>query len=191
MLYNTITYQVEFFSYWHAGSGLAGSTYADSVVNKDESNLPLIPGKTIKGLLREAAETLNHLDKKVVTDEFITDVFGDRTQEGKSELKKEGKAFFRNAGLSKVLSDNIIHADLSQDLYHVISSTKIDANGQAQDGSLRQLEVTIPITMYGQIEHFPGHGYEMQLENCFKWVKQLGQSRNRGLGRCKFSIVKK
>ena len=183
MLNNTITYQIEFFSYWHAGSGLAGSTYADSVVNKNESNLPLIPGKTIKGLLREAAETLNKLDKKMVSDEFIVDIFGDRTQ--------EGKAFFGNVGLSKVLSDRIIQSDLSQDLYNVISSTKIDANGQAQDGSLRQLEVTIPITMYGQIEHFSGEGYEPQLENCFKWVKQLGQSRNRGLGRCKFSIVKK
>ncbi len=191
MLNNTITYQVEFFSYWHAGSGLAGSTYADSMVNKDESNLPLIPGKSIKGLLREAAETLNLLDKKLVSDEFIADVFGDRSEEGKANLKKEGKAFFGNVGLSKVLSEGIIHSGLTPDLYHVISSTKIDANGQAQDGSLRQLEVTVPLTMYGQIEHFPGQGYETQLENCFKWVKQLGQSRNRGLGRCKFSIVKK
>lgn len=184
-----ITYQIEFFSYWHAGSGLAGSTYADSVVNKNEDNLPLIPGKTIKGLLREAAENINELNKQMVSDEFILDVFGEREEGGAADYKKEGKAFFTNVGLSKTLSENILKSNFTEDLYHVISSTRIDVNGQAEDGSLRQLEVTVPITVYGTIEQFPNTRYQTQLKNCFKWIKQLGQNRNRGLGKCKFSIV--
>lgn len=185
-----IIYQIEFFSYWHAGSGLAGSSYADNVVNKNEDNLPIIPGKTIKGLLREAAEDINELDPQLVSTQFIIDVFGERVKNGNAVSKKEGKAFFTNVNLSKELCENIIKSDYTTDLYHVISSTKINEQGQADDGSLRQLEVTIPLTMYGSIEQFPDSNYENQLENCLKWVKQLGQNRNRGLGKCKFSIVK-
>jgi CRISPR/Cas system CSM-associated protein Csm3 (group 7 of RAMP superfamily) len=184
-----ITYQIEFFSYWHAGSGLAGSTYADSIVNKNEDNLPVIPGKTIKGLLREAAEKINELNKELVSNDFILNVFGEKESTGLIDYKKEGRAFFSNVSLSKSLSENILKSNLSDDLYHVISSTEIDNNGQAKDGSLRQLEVTIPITLYGSIEHFPDNNYEVQLANCFKWIKQLGHNRNRGLGKCKFSIV--
>lgn len=187
---NKITYQIDFFTYWHAGSGLSGSTYADSIVNRNENNLPIIPGKTIKGLLREAAENINQLNRELVSTDFIVDVFGESGNIENIDYKKEGKAFFTNVGLSKSLSEKILDANFTDDLYHVISSTKIDINGQAVDGSLRQLEVTIPITLYGSIEQFPDTKYEGQLENCFKWIKQLGQNRNRGLGKCKFSIVK-
>ena len=205
---NKIIYQIEFFSYWHAGSGLAGSTYADSVVNKNQDGLPIIPGKTIKGLLREAAETINGFDKNLVSDIFIEEIFGKRLEDGKKDMTSEekasyndkilagktnnygeGKAFFTNAGLSKNLTTSILNTAVVNDLYHVISSTKIDENGQVKDGSLRQLEVTIPITMYGSIEQFPDMKYKDEMENCFKWIKQLGQNRNRGLGKCKFSIV--
>jgi CRISPR/Cas system CSM-associated protein Csm3 (group 7 of RAMP superfamily) len=186
-----VIYQIEFFSYWHAGSGLTGNTYADNIVNKNEINLPIIPGKTIKGLLREAAKSINYLNKQMVTDKFLIDVFGEISETGGNDYQKEGKAFFSNASLSKELSENIIDSDYTKDLYHIISSTKIDKNGQAINGSLRQLEVTIPIIMYGSIEQFPDSNYESQLENCLKWVKQLGQNRNRGLGKCKFSIVNK
>lgn len=185
-----IIYQIDFFSYWHAGSGLSGSTYADSVVNKNENGLPVIPGKTIKGLLREAAENINQLDKNLVSDNFIVDVFG-VSADDTTNPAKEAKAFFTNATLSKKLSEDILEKDLTENLYHVISSTRIDENGQANDGSLRQLEVSVPITLYGSIEQFPDSNYENDLENCLKWIKQLGQSRNRGLGKCKFSIVKK
>ncbi len=194
---NKIIYQIEFFSYWHAGSGLAGSTYADSIVNKNKLGLPIIPGKTIKGLLREAAESINELDDTLVSDIFIQQVFGKRSgekevntgNEKKEDIYGEGKAFFTNVELSKKLTESILQKNYVNDLYHVISSTKINEHGQAEDHSLRQLEVTIPITLYGTIEQFPDVLYETELEHCFKWIKQLGQNRNRGLGKCKFSIV--
>lgn len=184
-----IIYQIEFFSYWHVGSGLAGSTYADSIVNKNIQNLPFIPGKTIKGLLRDAAEKINGFNEEMVSDEFIKDVFG-VSEEGNTNYQDEGKAFFTNAGLSQELSEGIIKSASENELYKVISSTKIDENGQAQEGSLRQLEVTIPLTLYGVIEHVPEGKYEKELSFCFDWIKQLGQNRNRGLGKCKFLIVK-
>ncbi len=41
-------------SYWHIGSGAGGDAVADSLVNRDAQGLPTIPGRTIKGLLRDA-----------------------------------------------------------------------------------------------------------------------------------------
>ncbi len=188
----TITYQIEFFSYWHAGSGLTGSTYADSIVNKDKNGLPFIPGKTIKGLLREAAESIHQLNPNIVSESFITEVFGVRkdTMGDQANYKDEGKAFFSNIGMSRKLSELIESNDLTGELFTVISSTKIDENGQAEDGSLRQVEVTVPLTLYGKIEQFPGTQFEKELQYSMGWIKQLGQNRNRGLGKCKISIIK-
>jgi CRISPR/Cas system CMR subunit Cmr4 (Cas7 group RAMP superfamily) len=54
----TIEYQIEFFSEWHCGSGLAAGADVDALVVKDKDKLPFVPGKTIKGLIREAADVL-------------------------------------------------------------------------------------------------------------------------------------
>lgn len=181
-------YQIEFFSFWHAGSGLSGSTYADSLVLKNGDNLPVIPGKTLKGLLREAAEAIHGLNDKLVSTEFITDVFGETEKVNGTEKRKEGEAFFGNATLSENLSKSLVEKKLTNSLYQVISSTQIDENGQARDHSLRQLEVTVPLTLYGSIEHLQKEEYKEQMQQCFNWIKQMGVNRNRGLGKCKFSI---
>ena len=51
---STIKYEIEFFSNWHCGSGLAAGADVDALVIKDQEGLPYIPGRTLKGLLREA-----------------------------------------------------------------------------------------------------------------------------------------
>jgi CRISPR/Cas system CSM-associated protein Csm3 (group 7 of RAMP superfamily) len=177
-----IIYKIQFFDYWHAGSGLAGSTYADSIVHKTEDELPMIPGRTVKGLLRDAAKILHELDNSLITKAFIVDVFG--------EKDTPTICFFSNATLSQKLAEKIVQENQQDALYEVLASTQIDADGQAKEGSLRQLEVTIPIILYGMIDDFPNnHLYKAQMIHCLNWVKQLGLNRNRGLGRCQFSIV--
>jgi len=185
---NAFIYQIEFFTFWHAGSGLSGSTYADSIVLKNGDNLPVIPGKTLKGLLREAAETIHVLNDKLISTEFIKDIFGEGEQINGNTKRKEGKAFFGNATLSEDLSKSLVDKKMTDSLYQVIASTQIDENGQAKDHSLRQLEVTIPLKLYALIDHFPMEEYKEQMQHCFNWIKQMGVNRNRGLGKCKFSI---
>jgi hypothetical protein len=179
---SSITYKVEFFDYWHTGSGLSGNTYADGIVNKNDDGLPVIPGKTIKGLLHEAADVLSAYDSSLVSASFIETVFG--------KAEKEPLCHFTNVTLSKKLADNILNKGNQQALFQVITSTAIDEDGQAKEGSLRQLEVTIPLVLYGTIEDVPNSLDDKEFENCFKWVKHLGVNRNRGLGRCQISIVK-
>lgn len=189
----TIAYQIEFFSYWHASSGLAGSTYADILVNKTGEGLPFIPGRTLKGLLREAAEIINAFEPSLVTPEFILDVFGQEPTAMDAEKEKpttEAMCFFSNADVSDYLQ-TAIGSNQKSSLYDVIASTKIDSKGVAADGTLRQTEVTIPLTLLARIEQFPDKaGYEQQLSLCFKWIKRMGLNRSRGLGRCRLSMIK-
>ena len=71
MTHKTITYQIEFFSYWHTSSGLSAGTSASLLVLRDEDNLPLIKGRTLKGLLRDAAKRINEYQNGLVTEDFI------------------------------------------------------------------------------------------------------------------------
>ncbi len=52
----TCTLKFELSSYWHIGSGLGSDAIADAVVVRDVDQLPVLPGRTIKGLLRDAME---------------------------------------------------------------------------------------------------------------------------------------
>ena len=189
----TINYQIEFFSYWHASSGLAGSTYADLLVNKTRNGLPYIPGRTLKGFLREAAEVIHEFDSTLVTQAFILDVFGQEpTKEDVEEERAttEAQCFFTNANLSGYLGSAIQERQKPY-LYSVLASTKINKQGLAADATLRQLEVTVPLTLLASIEQFPDNqNYEQQLLYCFQWIKRMGLNRSRGLGRCRFSIIK-
>ena len=53
---NDIKYKITFLTDWHCGSGLAAGADVDALVVKDKERLPYVPGKTMKGLVREAVE---------------------------------------------------------------------------------------------------------------------------------------
>lgn len=191
---STLTYQIEFYSYWHASSGLAGSTYADLLVNKTREGLPYIPGRTLKGLLREAAETIRALQPELISEAFILHVFGQQPNQKDEEEEnhtQEALAFFTNAKLSQHLSETILKESDQPYLFEVLASTAIDGQkGIAKNGTLRQLEVSVPLTLYAAIEQFPDEpGYRDMMEHCMKWVKRMGLNRTRGLGRCQFSFL--
>ncbi len=127
----TINFLIQFFGYWHIGSGLSGGTKADNLVLKDQNNIPYIPGKTFKGLFRHAAEELSFLSGDLFDKNKILDAFGSAgyDQESSSPL------FFSDALLNQSDSTSIISESLSESLYEVISSTKISENGTAEDES--------------------------------------------------------
>lgn len=197
-------YKIEFFTYWHTGSGLSAGTAANATVLRNKQDLPYISGKTLKGLLREAGETINGFSKELVSDEFLKAVFGTGQlvlDAKRAELEKEGKdpnaiskwavptdCFFSNAELSQNLSEKL--KEETQWLYHTIHSTAIDTSGIAKKNALRSMEVTIPLTLFAKIEDFPNKaGYADQLAHCMNWIKRLGVNRNRGLGRCQWHIL--
>ncbi len=160
----TLKYTLTFFDYWHLGSGLSAGAKLDSSVVKDSDGLPYAPAKTIKGLVREMVvlETL--------------------------EINFLHQCYFANATIKKDEKNEIISNKLQNNLYDVIASTKIE-NGIAVDDSLREIEVVIPLTLYGEILDVPKEDCD-KLKQALKMIKRMGLNRNRGLGRCEFKEIK-
>ena len=182
-----ITYQIEFFNEWHCGSGLAAGADVDALVIKDKDNLPFVPGKTIKGLVREAMENLISLAGDNEKEQLFFDTFG--YFDTKTEMVK-GTAFFANAELSDSEKQAIKSGELAEYLYRNIASTAIDDEGIAQKGSLRKIEVAVPCKLNGTILGVPDELAALVCD-ALKFIKRLGQNRNRGLGRCSFTVLKK
>lgn len=169
----TLNYELKFYDYWHLSSGLNGGSRLDSSVVKDEGGLPYAPGKTIKGLVREMAELLEDGD-------WIEECFG-------GEGVKMGACYFSNASLQASTKKQIADHALQDNLYDLVASTQIDENGIAVDKSLREIEVVIPISLYGEVQDIPKKHIE-QMKKSFKMIKRAGLNRNRGLGRCELIV---
>ena len=156
-------YSITFYTYWHCGSGLSGGSSNDALVVRDAEKLPFVPGKTVKGHLRDIATQLG-------LEPFITNCFG-------VEDSDMGACFFGDA----VVEEKIEH---SRYLYETLASTKIDEQiGVAVDDTLRSIEVVVPLTLYGEVL---GCSEEMleTLSDLMARVKHIGMRRHRGLGRC-------
>lgn len=174
-----IKYTIEFFSDWHCGSGLAAGADVDALVVKDKNNLPYVPGKTIKGLVREAVENIVAL-RGESKGEIIKSAFGFFDDKDNSN---KGKMFFTNAELEKTEAEAIVNNNLQQYLRRSIASTAIKENGIAKDHSLRKMEVIVPCTLHGMIKNVPSELINDIIDG-LKFIKRLGVNRNRGLGRC-------
>lgn len=165
-----IKYELRFFDYWHINSGLSGGIL-DNYVVKNDLNLPYVPGKIIKGILREMAEI-------IANENTIKRCFGDENH--------SGECFFSNANLNEDISLEISSNNLQNKLYDVIHATRLE-KGVAKDHSLRKFEVVIPLSLEGFITDIPNE-YEEIIKNSLGMVKRMGLNRNRGLGRCKFIL---
>jgi CRISPR/Cas system CSM-associated protein Csm3 (group 7 of RAMP superfamily) len=190
-----INYKIEFFSYWHCGSGLAAGADVDALVVKDRYDLPFIPGKTIKGLVKEAMEDLYTFQDKDKNSIIV--IFGNSEERNNlsektehSDPMRKGEAFFGNATLHENQQDIIKASQTSKYLYQSISQTTINDSGITVKHSLRKMQVVVPCELYGTIYNVPTD-MKSQIETSLKMIKRLGQNRNRGLGRCQFSIIEK
>lgn len=184
-----INYTIELLSDWHVSSGLSGGADADSIVLKDDNGLPFIPGKTIKGLLREALEDINELQEDKCSKEIINKLFGKKKED--ENVSKEDdfgtKSFFSNAILPKNQQNEIIANNLDSYLYRNLSSTTINEKGLAKEKSLRAMEVCMPLSLEATITGV-SEREEKMLKMAMKWTRRLGMKRNRGFGKCIFNL---
>lgn len=187
-----IEYKLEFYEYWHCGSGLSSGADVDLLVIKDKNGLPFIPGKTIKGLLREAVFDINNLSKdKDKNRKRLIKALGCNTDEKKDNEPQKGDCFFTNAELSQDFQNAILKKEYKDFLFDSFSSTAIsEKTGTAKDKSLRRMQVVIPCTLEGAILNIPDKDTFEDFKKGLKFIKRLGQNRNRGLGRCSFTEIK-
>jgi len=184
----TINYEIEFFSQWHCGSGLSAGADMDAVVIKDKDGLPYIPGRTMKGLVREAVEEyLQFANQGSDVKNTFLETFGVLNKKEDEYEHKMGSAFFSNAQLSEEEHATIVNEKLTPYIYNKVATTAIDEKtGTAKDHSLRTIETVVPCKLEGQITDVPDDFCEYIVQS-FGLIKRLGMKRNRGLGRCRIT----
>jgi len=188
------TLRIELLSYWHAGTGLRRGGDADALVLHDTAGLPYLPGRTVKGLLREgvclAASCASGLPKNA--DELV---FG---REDRQELLSRlvvGDAKIPDDKLGQWLRKS--EDAVRETLFDSIASTALTDNGLAKDNSLRVVEVCLPLTLVAGIKWDetildPALGTVTAtevLQTGALLIRSLGSHRHRGLGRCAVELV--
>ncbi len=199
--------KIQFTGYWHCGSGRSGGKKADALVEKDAFGLPFVPGKTLKGILRDAvrqAEGFGHFQHYQWLAEYpemaVENVlFGSRYEKTRSQ--HAGLLMVRDAVLDAQESEWLRQKpNLVSKLYRTISRTAIDQeSGAAVEHSLRTQEVVVPMVLtasldvqipvvndqrqYAYYQLLKPHCREL-LEQSLVYIDGIGALRQRGLGRC-------
>lgn len=204
----TLTFDLQ--SDWHIGSGKEAGAYADSLTIKDDDGLPFLPGKSIKGLLREAFSIAHEnqwfqgIEETCSIKNLVDTLFGSEGQ----GIENQGMLLFSSATLSSDEKAFFNHEDNSTPpvnskahLYRIIQSTKIDTiTGVATKGSLRSMEVAVPMTLESELElntHHAAHNTELAqallplLKACCGLILELGAKRHRGLGQVSVRVTEK
>lgn len=179
-----VKYQIDFFSCWHCGSGLSAGADVDELVVKDRRGLPFVPGRTVKGLLRDACDDACRYAGLAQSD--VRRVFGYFADDPGEAVR--GCAFFSDAEIPCHEADAIVSERLADCLYRSVASTAIDADGIAVDSSLRKVQVVVPCRLEGSVFGVPD-GFVEGLGLAMRLVKRLGLGRGCGLGRCQMSVA--
>lgn len=188
MAQETINYTINFYTDWHAGSGLSAGAEADAVVIKDADGFPYIPGKTLKGLFVDAFQDFLSIGIKGISKDVQKKLFGDFDES--TGVTSSGSLFFSNASLPSTEKESI-GADHSEFLYRTIASTAIDSKtGVAKNTSLRTMEVCVPLTLEAYIQGVEESEKKL-LTQLASYIRSIGASRNRGLGRCSIKLTTK
>lgn len=176
---------INFYSNWAIGSGKGGDS-KDSIILLDDDGLPFIPGKTLKGLIRDAYLECGYTNAiKLFGQEKNIDI--------ETKDLKEGEIRFNSAHLHPDFKN--LPKEVRSKLFSTKTSTRLDANKQATDNSLRKNEVTIPLQLSTTIlvkkdnSELVGDDYN-NIENALKMLKIMGEKRHRGLGRCLITTEK-
>lgn len=178
---------------WHIGSGKEGGAYADALCLKDNAGLPYIPGRSCKGLLRDAfqlAENSGWFEEEIVHHFFGNEDRAGQTQQGMLQIS--------SARLSDQEAHYIVSNNATKHLYRVLQSTAIDhQTGTAQNASLRSMEVAVPMQLSADVQLNNAHpNFNTELEQQFYallsdvvcLISELGGKRHRGLGQVTVTV---
>lgn len=187
---------ITFKSDWQVGAGIGDGSLADSILARDQDGLIYIPGRALKGALREGAGKLAQCrdDLKIVQ----TKLFGSRSTSSDTN----------ESGIIRVspgyLPDNIrlelkkLNSDARASFIKDMTCNRIQTaleNKQVKQGSLRsiecgmagmQFEATIDIEEQAPLDKTFLSSYLVAL--CAA-TKSIGANRARGLGYCEIKVL--
>ena len=157
-----ITFDILLLSDTCCGNGTGNGGNVDVCACFDEGGLPIIPGRRLKGLLKEKSVLLAEngftaKNGKTVTMADVEGLFGG--DGGKAAKLEVYDARLKGADeISAELKGKFNPKEISQVFIQERYQTAIDKNGIAKDGSLRAIETVLKNTEFsGLIKIFPLH----------------------------------
>lgn len=191
--------------YWMVGSGKGGGMEVDSRIDRDSDGLPYIPGKMIKGMIKDACIRL--LAAGNTNYNFVEQIFGS-SGNNRTETKN-GSIYISDARLPDNLRKALNmeeHLNAKTSLTRNIYSTAIyEKSGTAEDNSLRGTEVSVPMELTAHLEletpkDIEGNPLynEIELEKILKAIElaatklvyAIGAHKSRGLGEVEIKFEK-
>lgn len=190
-----------FLSYWHPGTGGGLGAWLDARA-RSMGGLPLVPGRTLKGVLREAVERAEglgwHGEGLAVGNRWTDRLFGQPATAAGSSVP--GALRIGSAELDAT-TRAAIHAladeprrDALRGMRAALHQTAIEDTGVAKEGSLRGIEVYVPMPLAAPIDWI-GADDEAAITAAFAvlarslaLVEGLGAHRTRGLGRVALTL---
>lgn len=194
----TAILKLNMLEFWHPGTGRGTATSVDNKAHRDKDGLPELPGKTVKGLLRDALwfklDPMNALEGN--PPELVAQLFG---SEG-GGLDAEGAVRVSSARLPLELREVFLkNPELVNGLSTVLHNTALDPDsGTAKNKTLRSTEVFAPLPLYAELElvgELPKtikdwNAYIDLMKTCLPALYKAGLRRNRGLGRFEVDLTK-
>lgn len=189
---NAYRLNIDLRGYWHPGGGRGGGAVLDAMTHRDSTGLPVLPGRHLKGLLREALECAEGFGWDGYAG-LAQRLFGARTETAPEGLPGPGSLRVSDGTLPRPnrewLADPERQRRLVPHLYRSLYATAIDtATGTAKDRTLRGIEVVVPLLLQARIEPVPGQpappaDWPKRLRECLPLIDAVGAQRGRGLGR--------
>lgn len=173
-------------SWWLVGTGGGEMATFDDRPIRDDLGLPMIPGRQVRGLCRQALLEAEALfpDLAGVTELLC----GTRAQPGAPLLDdpRPGCLRFDSARLPDDERAALAGRDgLIGQLYSTRRSTAMTAAGVARPRSLRFEEVVVPLTLTAGVTPLAGapSDWKDRLRRALPLLTAVGSDRTRGLGR--------
>ena len=183
----------EIQSYWHIGSGLGQGANLDAVVVKTRAGLPYLPGRSVKGLIREAlqtAEDLCHVDVACGTTQRLCGTLIGKGNTISRFETESGSLSLTNAVIEGMEEWAARNSDKTSGLFVQVASTSIDETGMAVTDTLRRIEAAVPVKLVATVEtEETGDEWLKALKSAAPLVRGIGAGRNRGFGRCHLEVI--
>lgn len=191
-------FTLDFDSDWHLGSGSGRSGSVDASVVRDRNGLPYVPGTSMRGVLRHAAETIAlGLDggKPDSWCEWVEWLFGSQPSLSRTDAPHSPTSGALRVGAARLSPDAaafLMRAHLSDAIVSIRPGVQIDTEtGTARPDFLRMLEVapadTRLIGTIRPVTDIPQTGLAL-LVAAASMVRAIGAKRRRGLGRCRLHL---
>lgn len=188
------TLVVEFLDTWHVGSGRGRGAHLDAAVERDVDGLPYLPGRLLRGVIRDAAEALcawGHLQQKEVADLFGSLLTADgasgplQARPGRLQVSDARLPLEERAWLGR--EDEEAQAARSALFVESFQTAIDERHGTARSGSLRGIELVVPLTLQAELgvqgaADDIAQGWAL-LERSLPLVRALGAHKTRGHGR--------